>query len=420
MTMTTTLRDRLAEAQDRKRGIRDRLAAARADVQRARAAYEGANITGKITDAPEFRVVERAQAAVSGLQDQLALADEEERYVLHQIAGTSSELYGDSFLRNPETLRSLAQAAESTAPLGRMQLGIGVAREDLLSELGQGRMMAAAGEATIADTARGTVYRGINRQLRRQLRLLDLIPAAPMDGRSIEYTIESGNPAASAAPVAEGALKPAETWDFLDAEAVAHTIAHYTKLRKQQLADNEQLGPIIRDRLAYGVLQKVEQQVLSGDGSGENLRGILNTTGIASIPYSAGPSADLVLDGIGAVLISEAEPNFVALHPTDFVAMLKAKATGSGEYFSGGPFVAAAERLWGVATVPSTGVTQGSVLVGDATRGATLFVREGVNVIASDSDQDDFVRNRVTLLGEGRFALAVWQPAAFAVVDLTA
>jgi hypothetical protein len=52
--------------------------------------------------------------------------------------------------------------------------------------------------------------------------------------------------------------------------------------------------------------------------------------------------------------------------------------------------------------------------------GATLFVREAVQVIASDSDQDDFVRNRVTLLGEGRFALAIWQPSAFAVVDLAA
>ena len=50
----------------------------------------------------------------------------------------------------------------------------------------------------------------------------------------------------------------------------------------------------------------------------------------------------------------------------------------------------------------------------------TLFVGEGVTVIASDSDQDEFTRNRVALLGEGRFALAVWQPSAFAVVDLAA
>jgi hypothetical protein len=47
-------------------------------------------------------------------------------------------------------------------------------------------------------------------------------------------------------------------------------------------------------------------------------------------------------------------------------------------------------------------------------------VREAVQVIASDSDQDDFTRNRVTLLGEGRFAVAIWQPSAFAVVHVAA
>jgi len=55
-------------------------------------------------------------------------------------------------------------------------------------------------------------------------------------------------------------------------------------------------------------------------------------------------------------------------------------------------------------------------VVGDFRLGATLFVREGVNVRASDSDQDDFVRNRVTILGERRFGLAVWQLGAFALV----
>ena len=62
----------------------------------------------------------------------------------------------------------------------------------------------------------------------------------------------------------------------------------------------------------------------------------------------------------------------------------------------------------------------GGALVGDFANGCTLFVREGANVRLSDSDQDDFVRNRATLLGEGRFALAVWSPASFVTVDLSA
>jgi hypothetical protein len=42
-----------------------------------------------------------------------------------------------------------------------------------------------------------------------------------------------------------------------------------------------------------------------------------------------------------------------------------------------------------------------------------LFIREGVDVLLSDADQDDFIRNRVTLLAEMRAALAVFRPSAF-------
>lgn len=70
--------------------------------------------------------------------------------------------------------------------------------------------------------------------------------------------------------------------------------------------------------------------------------------------------------------------------------------------------------------IPSSAIAAGTVLVGDFASGCTLYVREGVQTLLSDSDQDDFVRNRRTILGEGRFGLAVWAPANFAVVHLTA
>ena len=120
------------------------------------------------------------------------------------------------------------------------------------------------------------------------------------------------------------------------------------------------------------------------------------------------------------MLPADATPNVIVLNPRDWANMLKAKATGDRHYFSGGPFVATAKQLWGTVTVPATGILAGTALVGDFTLGATLIVREGGTVIASDSDSDDLTRDRVTLLGEARFALAVWQPSAFAVVDLAA
>jgi HK97 family phage major capsid protein len=170
------------------------------------------------------------------------------------------------------------------------------------------------------------------------------------------------------------------------------------------------------------VLRRIENQILSGDGTGQNLRGILNTTGIASIAFNAGePLSDLALDAITTVLVSDAVPDLAIFNPMDLASMMKAKAAGSGERLdSQGAFAATASTLWDLPRVASTAIPVGTALVGDFALGASLFLREGVNVRASDSDQDDFIKNRTTLLGEARVGLAVWNPTCFAQVDLAA
>jgi HK97 family phage major capsid protein len=68
--------------------------------------------------------------------------------------------------------------------------------------------------------------------------------------------------------------------------------------------------------------------------------------------------------------------------------------------------------MWGLPLIVSTVMPQGKALVGDFSIGCQLFIREGLNVRMSDSDSDDFLRNRVTVLAEMRAGLATWQPAA--------
>jgi HK97 family phage major capsid protein len=256
--------------------------------------------------------------------------------------------------------------------------------------------------------------------LRRPLRILDLIPTATMDGNAIPY-VQEGGTFDSAHETVEGAAKPATQVEFIDAEAKAETVAHFTKVKRQTLSDAAALQGVIQSRLTYGVVRRIEAQILAGAGpDATEIQGILTMTGVADVEYAADElAADQALEGIVTVLLSDAVPNAVVLNPRDWADALKAKAEGGdGHYFSAGPFLDTAERLWSAAAIPSAAIPQGKALVGDFTLGATLFVREGVNVLTSDSDQDDFTRNRVTLLGEGRFACALFQPSAFAIVNL--
>lgn len=335
---------------------------------------------------------------------------------------------GGSLFDDPNTVATLEQVGHSRAPIGSMMLGQVASREQFMARMRSGQvdpsMQAADSVGGVVDfadptSAARTRWYGVVPQIRRRLAILAAIPTATMDTGSFTYTQESGT---FAGPVetAENATKPPLTANFEDATVVAQTIPAWVKVPRQQLADVPMLQQTLQGRLMYAVMRRVEDQIVAGDGIGQNLRGILNTTGIGVVAFDATqPLTDLALDAITTVLVSDAVPDLAIFNPLDVATMLKAKASGSGERLdSEGAFAATANTIWDLPRVTSTAMPVGTALVGDFALGATLFVREGVTVRASDSDQDDFTKNRTTLLGEARVGLAVWNPTAFAEVHL--
>ena len=415
--------DRLNTIRDRTRSARERVSHAR---QQRQAAMDRAQALPDLPrpGSPEAMELFRADSDLRAAEAELEACKDEESWTLSRMAGVNGALRGDSFLRNTERLSQLERLGHSRVPIGRQDLGVGVDADELLAMIQSGdwgtSRMAAAGFVTTTDEQRAD--RSLSPVVaapRRALRLLDLIPSQPMTGNSFVYSQEVAVDGAS--EVADGAVKPTAQIDYTDATAEAHTIAHWLKLQRQQLADVPGLQQAVQSRLTYGVLKRLEDQVLAGNGTGENIRGILATTGTGVVAFNAGvPIGELPLEAIVDVIMVDATPTGVVLNPTDWAKIATDKTSGSGDYYGGGPFGSAPSSLWGLPAIPSKAITAGTALVGDFANGCTLFVREGVNVRMSDSDEDDFVRNRLTLLGEGRFAFAVWSPASFVSVDLAA
>ena len=100
------------------------------------------------------------------------------------------------------------------------------------------------------------------------------------------------------------------------------------------------------------------------------------------MPFAAGEAlTDLSLDGITETILADAEPNAVVANPLDFASMLKNKAVGSGiRLDSDGAFATPPDTMWGLPAIPSKAIPQGQALVGDWATGATLFIREAVNI----------------------------------------
>lgn len=420
---------------DPKKSLREQLKAIEASLDAARTtkkqkADEMASAQetySKIPDlkpgSPEFEAAKQAVREHGEAAEEVAAWEKEQVAVLKMLQseggapdpeqpadpadGRASSGWDSSALLAVDGMReALAAAAHSKSRFGGMEIGQVVDRDTLAADV-----------APTSNMRRGEFY-GVLPQLQRQLRVLDLIPTGTMDANSFPYVRESGS--YNAVEVAEGAVKPEGAVTYTDDEAIAATIAEWLKIRRQALADVAALQTVLDGRLRHSVLRRLEAQVLNGDGVGANMRGILKTTGIATVAFDAAQLiADQILSGITTLLLADALADGVVAHPTDWQTVLKAKAS-DGHYYSGGPFSTTPPTVWGVPLLASAAIPVGHALAGDFAIGATLMIREGVNVRISDSDQNDFVTNRVTVLAEMRAALPVWRPGAFCDVDLSA
>jgi HK97 family phage major capsid protein len=230
--------------------------------------------------------------------------------------------------------------------------------------------------------------------------------------------VQAAAPTPEATTTATGGTKPEGGFTFQQISAPVRTIAEWIPATKRALADVGQLMGIIDDELRQDLGQTEENQLLNGDGTGENLTGILNTSGIQVVAFVAGTNLfDSIYKGITAARWTGfVEPSGVVVHPTDNQTMMLAKDQ-YGRYFGNGPFQQGPDTIWGLAKVVTPKIAQGTALVADFAKGV-IWDRMAATVSVSDSHADFFVRNMVAVLGEQRETFGVLRPVAFVKVAL--
>ncbi|MDW9794393.1 phage major capsid protein [Sinorhizobium meliloti] len=251
----------------------------------------------------------------------------------------------------------------------------------------------------------------------RRLTVRDLISPGRMDGNSLEYVRETGF-TNSAAPVAETAAKPESDLKFDLVTTSAKVIAHWMKASRQILDDFSQLRSIIDQRLLYGLAYVEEGQLLNGDGTGQNLHGIIPQATAYAAAFT--PSAATAIDTLRLAQLQAALAEYPAtghvLNPTDWARIELTKDT-TGRYIIGNPQGMIGPTLWGLPVVATQAIAVDKFLTGAFRLGAQLFDRWDARVEAGFVN-DDFIKNLVTILAEERLALAVYRPEAFIYGDL--
>ena len=275
---------------------------------------------------------------------------------------------------------------------------------------------------------------------RKPLTLRNLVSNRRTTSDTVEFVQESSHTNA-AAPVAEatsaaartaaantstgavtftnasgGGYKPEGSWAFAVVQANVKTIAEWVPVTKRALADVAQLEGLINDQLSADVAEAEENQLLNGDGSGENFTGIANTSGIQTQAFATDIFTS-VRKGITKLrTVGRVNPTAILMNPADAESVDLTK-DGNNQYYYGGPQALGQRTLWGVPVIESESQTAGFVTLGDFTK-AVVWDREQTTVTMTDSHSDFFVRNLVAVLAEERLAFGVTRPTAFCTVDI--
>lgn len=252
----------------------------------------------------------------------------------------------------------------------------------------------------------------------RRMTVRDLLAPGTTSASSIEYVQETGF-TNNAGMTAEATTKPESTLKFDLKTAQVRKIAHWMLASSEILADAPGLQSMIDYRLRYGLEYKEESQLLNGDGTGQNLLGLIPQATVyvaAFAPASATAIDQMRLAQLQAALAEYPATGHV-MHPTDWARIELTKDT-QGRYIIGNPQGTIAPTLWGLPVVATQAMTIDKFLTGAFRGAAQVFDRLAATVLVSTEDSDNFRKNLVTILAEERLALAVYRPEAFIFGDL--
>jgi HK97 family phage major capsid protein len=246
----------------------------------------------------------------------------------------------------------------------------------------------------------------------------DLMLQGQTDNNTVEY-YEETTVTNNAGTIAEGGSKveSALAWT-LRTESV-RKIATWIPATDEALADVSWLESQIRGRLSFMVQRTEEAQLLTGDGTPPNIRGIVNRVGVQTQAKGADPTPDAIYKAMqkirGAGGSGFAEPSAVVLHPNDWTD-IKLLRTADGIYIWGNPSDEGPDRIWGLPVRQTTAMTENTGLVGAFRPYAEVLRRSGIQITLSTEHASYFIENKVAILAESRLALAVYRPTAFCLV----
>src|SRR5487761_2691523 len=236
-------------------------------------------------------------------------------------------------------------------------------------------------------------------EARQTLRVRDLLIARPTSLALVDFVKVNAAPAVGSMTAEANAISE-NAVTFLSASEKVRTIATFIPATKQILDDFTELAGYIQTSLPYYVNLEEEVQMLSGDGTGENLHGLI--TQATAYNTAANVVGDNKIDQLGHAIAQiakakELDPTFIVLNTGDWWAIRLTK-DAYGRYLLGDPQSNVQPSLFGLTVVPTTSMAAGSFLVGSGVApAAEIRDRMEMQVEISTEHADFFPKNLVAI-----------------------
>lgn len=253
----------------------------------------------------------------------------------------------------------------------------------------------------------------IQQGIRQELRIRDLLTAIPVTGQQYTYFRELLH-ARGAAMVAEGGSKPTSNVTFEPATDRVKKIAVWMPVTEEALDDIPQMQGYIQELLRYDLKLEEENQILKGDGLGENLNGLMTqaTTYDTALTKSGDTSIDIVRRGIYQVRKqSKLSADGVVMSELDWMN-IELQKDGENRYLFANLQGLVTPILWGRPVINSDSMDEGDAdaggefLIANFARAAILFDRM-TYLFKMGLINDMFIKNQIALLAEERLGLGV-------------
>ena len=274
------------------------------------------------------------------------------------------------------------------------------------------------GSAYSVGTIGGVSDQGFVEDPKAILNIENLFAHAPIADNTFLYMplTVTGN----AGFIAEGADKPETTFNVTAKTGQVKTIATWTKVSEQLFSDKSQLINILDNNLTHAVDVTVQNQLISGDGTGEKLSGISKVGNFTDYVTGSGTATNTI-DLLRNVAFKMRGANIdnltILINWTDWSALLGLKST-SNEYLINGILDPVKQTIYGIPVVLSSAITAGKFAMGNFKMGGIVFDKTAMG-LEIDRTGDDFTKNLITIRAERRLGFAVVQPKAICYGDLT-